>query len=494
MIEKEELNDKDLQRIYLQVNQEEDEETIDLLNVAGHMGKKKKLFGYMLMLAVCIGVIFGAVIVGFKALTGNSSYANAVISFSYDGIDQGQDPNGGALDVTKIKSTPIVSAALENLQMKDVDVEDVRSAMKITGVMPDSVKQEIAVINTVAEDAAEYYTNISDLDYFPSQYVVRLNKIKGLKAEQTSELLNAILSAYRDYFLETYANTDVLSLSTNVINYEDYDYLQAADMLTNQIDLMQNYVDARAEEAGTFRANSTGLSFGDLSNSIETIRTLDLGNFISYVQSRNLTKDAAIRVDYYQYQIEQYNLKLQEVQAQLSNVEKSITDYEKDPVIVMSNQDSVTTSEQKNAYYDELVKQKLELTEQIASINTSLNENYTRLNALADIVNGGSEEEIAHADTLLANLINTINSWGKLVQNTTEEYYNTSRFADAYQVSVPAQYTSTDGLMSVAKTMILCTGVLVLLVVLLWCYDGLKDEIKEQRKKKVKAPENKTEE
>lgn len=494
MIEKEELNDKDLQRIYLQVNQEEDEETIDLLNVAGRMGKKKKLFGYMLMLAVCIGVVLGAVIVGFKALTGNSSYANAVISFSYDGIDQGQDPNGGALDVTKIKSTPIVSAALENLQMKDVDVEDVRSAMKITGVMPDSVKQEIAVINTVAEDAAEYYTNISDLDYFPSQYVVRLNKIKGLKAEQTSELLNAILSAYRDYFLETYANTDVLSLSTNVINYEDYDYLQAADMLTNQIDLMQNYVDARAEEAGTFRANSTGLSFGDLSNSIETIRTLDLGNFISYVQSRNLTKDAAIRVDYYQYQIEQYNLKLQEVQAQLSNVEKSITDYEKDPVIVMSNQDSVTTSEQKNAYYDELVKQKLELTEQIASINTSLNENYTRLNALADIVNGGSEEEIAHADTLLANLINTINSWGKLVQNTTEEYYNTSRFADAYQVSVPAQYTSTDGLMSVAKTMLLCTGVLVLLVVLLWCYDGLKDEIKAQRKKKVKAPEDKTEE
>ena len=494
MIEKEELNDKDLQRIYLQVNQEDEEETIDLLNVAGRMGKKKKLFGYLLVLAICIGIILGAVVTGAKALTGSTSYANAVISFSYDGIDQGQDPNGGALDVTKIKSTPIISAALENLQMKDVDVEDVRSAMKITGVMPDSVKQEIAVINTVAEDAAEYYTNISDLDYFPSQYVVRLNKIKGLKAEQTTELLNAILSAYRDYFLETYANTDVLSLSTNVINYEDYDYLQAADMLTNQIDLMKNYVDARAEEAGTFRANSTGLSFGDLSNSIETVRTLDLGNFISYVQSRNLTKDAAIRVDYYQYQIEQYNLKLQEVQAQLSNVEKSIADYEKDPVIVMSNQDSVTTTEQKNAYYDELVKQKLQLTKQIASINTNLNENYTRLNALADIVNGGSEEEIAHADTLLANLINTINSWGELVQNTTEEYYNTSRYADAYQISVPAQYTSTGGLMSVAKTMILCTGVLVLLVVLLWCYVGLKDEIEAERKKKAKTPGNKTEE
>ena len=82
-----------------------------------------------------------------------------MISFSYDGIDQGQDPNGGALDVTKIKSTPIVSAALENLQMKDVDVEDVRSAMKITGVMPDSVKQEIAVINTVAEGTVQSGTD-----------------------------------------------------------------------------------------------------------------------------------------------------------------------------------------------------------------------------------------------------------------------------------------------------------------------------------------------
>lgn len=494
MIEKEELNDKDLQRIYLQVNQEEEEETIDLLNVAGRMGKKKKLFGYLFLLAVCAGVLLGAIVTGMKALTGSTSYASAVISFSYDGIDQGQDPNGGALDVTKLKSTPIVSAALESLQLKDVDVEGVRSALKITGVMPDSVKQEIAVINTVAEDAAEYYTNISDLDYFPSQYVVQLNKIKGLNGEKTNELLNAVLAAYRDYFLETYANTDVLSISTNVINYEDYDYLQAADMLSNQIDLMQNYVDARAEEAGAFRANSTGLSFGDLSNSISTIRTLDLGNFVSYVQSRNLIKDAAVRVDYYQYQIEQYNLELQEVQAQLSNVEKSIAEYEKDPVIVMSNQDSVTTTEQKNAYYDELVKQRLQLTKQIASINTSLNENYTRLNALADIANGGSEEELVHADTLLANLITTINSWAELVQNTTEEYYNTSRYADAYQISVPAQYTSTGGLMSVAKTMLLCIGVLVLLVALLWCYDGLKDEIRAERRKKAKAQGSRTEE
>ena len=493
MIEKEELNDKDLQRIYLQVNQEEEEDAVDLLNVAGRMGKKKKLFGYMLMLAICTGVVLGALVTGVKALLGSTSYASAVISFSYDGIDQGQDPNGGALDVTKIKSTPIVSAALDTLQMDKVDVEDVRSALKITGVIPDSVKQEIAVINTVAEDATEYYTNISDLDYFPSQYVVRLNKLKGVNGEKTNELLNAILAAYRDYFMDTYANTDVLSVSTGVLNYEDYDYLQAADMLSNQIDLMKNYVHARAEEAGAFRANSTGLSFGDLSSSIDTINTLDLGNFISYVQSRNLTKDAAVRVDYYQYQIEQYNLKLQEVQAQLSNVEKSIADYEKDPVIVMTNQDSVTTTEQKNAYYDELVKQKLTLTEQIASINTSLNENYTRLNALTDIVNGGSEEELAHADTLLANLIDTINSWTNLVQNTTEEYYNTSRYADAYQISVPAQYTSTGGLVSVAKTMVICVGVLVLLVVLLWGYDGLKEEIKAERKRKTKTTEKQTE-
>lgn len=184
MIEKEELNDKDLQRIYLQVNQEEEEDAVDLLNVAGRMGKKKKLFGYMLMLAICTGVVLGALVTGVKALLGSTSYASAVISFSYDGIDQGQDPNGGALDVTKIKSTPIVSAALETLQMDKVDVEDVRSALKITGVIPDSVKQEIAVINTVAEDATEYYTNISDLDYFPSQYVVRLNKLKSVNGER----------------------------------------------------------------------------------------------------------------------------------------------------------------------------------------------------------------------------------------------------------------------------------------------------------------------
>ena len=94
---------------------------------------------------------------------------------------------------------------------------------------------------------------------------------------------------------------------------------------------------------------------------------------------------------------------------------------------------------------------------------------------------------------MLANLIDTINSWTNLVQNTTEEYYNTSRYADAYQISVPAQYTSTGGLVSVAKTMVICVGVLVLLVVLLWGYDGLKEEIKAERKRKTKTTEKQTE-
>lgn len=79
MIEKEELNDKDLQRIYLQVNQEEEEDAVDLLNVAGRMGKKKKLFGYMLMLAICTGVVLGALVTGVKALLGSTSWYDVVI-------------------------------------------------------------------------------------------------------------------------------------------------------------------------------------------------------------------------------------------------------------------------------------------------------------------------------------------------------------------------------------------------------------------------------
>ena len=44
------------------------------------------------------------------------------------------------------------------------------------------------------------------------------------------------------YFLDTYANTEVLTVTSNLIDYKGYDYAEALDMLRTQIEIMMDYV------------------------------------------------------------------------------------------------------------------------------------------------------------------------------------------------------------------------------------------------------------
>ena len=470
--------------VILQVehNTGEDGETIDLLNVTERMKQKWKFYVYLLAAAVCTGFMIAIASLGIQGLFCEKSYAAAVINFSFDGIDEGKNPSGGIFDVTKLKSTAVINEALEELGWSEENVEEIRANLKIEGVIPDSVKQQIAVINTVAEDAAEYYATIQDLNYFPSQYTVTLQRCKGMNGNETRELLDAILIAYRKYFMDTYAGMTALGFATEVLDVKTYDYMQASDMIGNEIDVITDYVEAKAEEAPNFRANSTGLSFSDLASSIATVRRLDLSNFISFVQTNNLTRDAGVQIDYYNYQIKQYNLEIQELQTQRANVEKTIESYEKDPVIVMSNQESVTETAQRDEYYNNLLQQKLDLNKQISEINTSLNEAYDMVNALNASEQSLNEADYTYADALLDNLVLTVESWGKLVQETTEEYFETELYANAYRISIPAQYSAMGSLGELIKRMLLFGATAALLVVITWGMSGLKEEIIRERK------------
>lgn len=477
-----ERKSRDSQTIILKVDEGGEEDAIDLAGVMSNMGKRFRIFRHLLILAVCAGFLAAAVITLIQGSLGGKSYASAVVVFSFDGIEKGLDPNGGLFDVNQIKSTLVINHALEELSWTDRDVDEIRANIKLTGVIPDSVKQQIAVINTVAEDAAEYYTNIEDLDYFPSRYTVTLQRCRGMSGSETKELLDAILLSYRKYFMDSYADTSVLGTALSVMNIESYDYLQAADMIENEIDTMQAYVKAKQEEAPDFRANVTGLSFSDLAGSIDAIKQLDLNNFVSFVQSNNLTKDAGTQIDYYHYQIRQYELEIKELQSQLADVEKTIAGYEKDPVIIMSNQESVTQTEQKNEYYDELLEKKLELNSKISSLNTDMNKAYS----LAASLNSGDspavQEDYAYAESLLQGLLKTVETWSELVQKTAEEYYEAHLYAGAYRISIPAQYSAAGGLGELIKMMLVCGGIGALLVFAAWGMFGLKDEITRMRR------------
>jgi hypothetical protein len=478
----------DSKKIYLQVDNGDDNgEGIDLVNVVVNMGKRRKIYRYAFAIAVCVGLLAGGVKILIGQITKNNCYAKAVITLQYDGIEEGLDPNGASLDINKLKSPTVIESALNNLGMTDFGVEDIRSNISIEGVIPDDAVERITVINEMAASNASNYEKILDVSYFPSQYVVYLKQQKGMLSSQTKEILNAVIDSYRQYFFDTYANTEVLAVTANLYDYDNYDYTESVDMIESQIEIIQNYVAERKEQAPDFRASSTGLSFGDISTSLDSIEQVDLPNLSSYIENTSLTKDREKLIQYYNYQIKQYNMKLSEAESNLNTVQSTIDSYEKNPIVIVSSQESTQQITQNSAYYDELVQQKLDISMEVASIKTKLGELTELLEALGSQETKNTQEQYDYANKKLESITGTLANWIDLVEETTDEYYNTTLFSNAVKLSVPAQYESAGGWASILKTTAVCVAALVFIVFMVWCFDGLRMEIVLMRNKNKKG-------
>ncbi|MCM1048329.1 MAG: hypothetical protein NC433_07885 [Clostridiales bacterium] len=472
-------------KIYLKVDNLDDEaDELDVVNVVVNMAKRRRLYCYLFVIAGCIGVIIGLFMVIAGQITGKSSYAQAVITFQYEGIEEGLDPNGSSFDINKIKSPTVIEAALNNLEIEGVSVENVRRNISIEGVIPEDAVERITVINQMAEKDATQYEKILDVTYFPAQYVISLYQIKGISGTETRDILNALLESYKTYFLETYANTEVLTVTSNLIEYKDYDYAESVDMLQSQMDIMLTYVQERQEQAPDFRSVNTGLSFGDIVTSLETIENVDMANLSSYIETNTLTKDKERQVEYYAYRIKKDNMELSSLQQQLAATQETIDTYEKDPVVIVSSQETTQEIKQNSEYYDQLIERKIELTDQIATINTEINDMYTQFNTIIESSKTNTQSEYDRADEMLERLTVKLSEWTQLIEDTTEEYYSTTLFSNAVKIAVPAQFHTAGGIIAVAKKMLIGVGAMILLVALVWGVDGLRIELAAIRSKK----------
>jgi hypothetical protein len=75
----------------------------------------------------------------------------------------------------------------------------------------------------------------------------------------------------------------------------------------------------------------------------------------------------------------------------------------------------------------------------------------------------------------------------ELTKETTEEYYNTTLMANAVKVATTAQYVTVSNSVSmktILKTVGIFVAIMVFVVFMVWCFDGLRIEIILTRNKK----------
>ena len=435
-------NDKNLN---ITINNPRDEERI-LLSLSTLSRKFKKYFGIWLVVAV----VFIVAAFGYSGVTTHvkKDPLNALISFSYSGIERGLDPNGMKFDVNVIKSPAVIESALTELDMDLSLLEGIRKGITFEGQRPRDAIDRLTVYEGVLAKSGdiEAAEKMLETSYYPTQFKVYFDyNGLGIKDDEAVAFFNEMLNNYNDFFYESYGYNENLGSAVTAISYADYDYAEAIDVFENSLNTLKRYVQELAQADQTrFRSTVTGYTFDDLYSALDTVKNIDLDIITSYVVVNNLTKDKEGTLAYYEHRIKTLVRQRDSYEEELKAYEEAIKAYEKDQVIVYGGVEETNTQTSiASEQYDHMFAQKNNISVSLANVKQQINYYKDRQQSLKNNSSSSKamkervEEDLAALDVKIKGLV-------QLVYDTSEDYYKNVTFRNAYNVLVPAADTASN--------------------------------------------------
>lgn len=475
---------------YLNVTLKNDQDDKDevVISITAILAKLRKYLAIWLSVTIIVSILS---ILGLGVMNAEEhKEVQSLVSFTFDGIERGKDPNGNKFDVNSLKNPQVIEAALTECGYPLELLEPVRRNIKIEGIIPQDAIERITAYKTIYEaesgsSSLAAVESMLDVSYYPTQYKVYFNYSNcDFSGSDAAQLLNSMLEAYNSYFLDKYGYNEAFGSAITAIDYNDYDYAEALDVFTDTMSSLKSYVNGLANaDTIRFRSSVTGLTFSDLSKTISTLQDIDIDVLASYIDFFNVTKDREKLLTYYQYRIEA--LQRQEVvhREVLATVIDSINTYQKNTVMIFGNgNDSIdTTAQEASAEYDRLFNQRISVQNDLSNTVQRIDYYQKRIERLTTTpVADATKREKVEADLAIIN--EKLNILLEEVNLTANEYYENVIYAKSYNVLVPASVSSTSVVKNAIKDSLLYVVIIdALLFVIYFGYSFVRAIVDENK-------------
>ena len=476
----------DSKKIDLYINNERDEEQgISIMNVFSTLGKRFRIFGYVILIGLLVGLLVPTLIYTFKT---KKDSAIAVIGLDYPNAEVGLAPDGSKLDISYLKSSYVVENALKKVTLsKSVTTAQVQTNLKIEGILTDETKQKLDILQDLKDAKNNDYSKIlQNLELkYRAQYVVSIgnvfkdgNREFTVPSEDLSKLLNAITASYSDYFIETYQDIRLPSNQLSSLNVEALDYLDILDEISDTLFNLEDYCYNNANILPGFRSAS-GISFKDLASQIATFRNGQIDYIYSYVYLNNVSKDKELQITKYQYMKRLAEFDLAEITVNINDLQSAITNYQFSITKVPApDGTSWTEIKVKDDQYNTLVNRLTVLNEQ----KSSLEERIALLEDRISRLEGpdATEEQKSNAELYVTGALNTANNMYDLVSKNSQELFASNAYHNKYMHFIITSETEkfSDNL----KLFLIGIGAGLGLGLVMWVADAFIIEFKNVKK------------
>ena len=446
---------------------------IDLMSVFGLMKRRLRLYAWLIILFMVVGVCAPLLRYQFRD---NSFRVASVVTFDYDVLDTTNPlitptpkpvedltaPDGTELDVSMLTSSYVLSEALRGVTLsEEITVAQLKNNISIERMLTeDSRRQQEVAKQMLTDRNSAAYTQLQSIKLtYVNQVIVSLtngfeegdNKIY-LPDDELRLLLDRVTAAYNDYLAMTYADLKIPGDEISVIDTENLDIMESVDSLRQALTNLYDYCDSKTDEIKAYRSFRDGRSLEDLMQVLQTARDVNVEYLYSYISASSVAVDRDAMIAKYRYQLREAQTKLDTVNEQIATTADILKNYKHDQIYVEQQEgDSSKSTKITTEYYNNLILQQAANYENANKLEISIEELKVKIESLQS---ENASANTAKAKEELAAAISVCHDIYLQICEQMEEIYGSS-FYTTYAIRSAAQGKEDGFLSANLKKMIL---------------------------------------
>lgn len=390
-----------------------------------------------------------AAILYFSATPFLNASTTTRIVFSFSGYEKGLYPDRSKFQADDLRAPEIIAEALkrQGLNASEESQSTVRSALTIEAIIPPFVIKERDRLRLAGQTVPLFV---------PDEYQITLSLPRkfALSSRQREQLLNEIVSAYRDRFQRTYTQIP-LAFGDAFETLKGADFFEYELILNQEVQAIIAYLNQQVEAAKAFRSQSTNLSFSDLVKQTQVFAQIRLNETLGLIRQNGLSKNretAMVKMDYYLRTLEdQANKAVEEekvVQDLLTKTQQRGQEYvlgvksqanqprQETPLLDQGLIDSLLA----NDAYNFLIRQALEAGLKVKRIQAERAILMERRKSMESFLKGNVVDQSLIVAQVNDSMVEMQTAYRSLISNIRKTHadYERQQFADAVQMSMQA--------------------------------------------------------
>jgi len=360
--------------------------------------------------------------------------------------------------------------------------------MRIGAVTSHAALEEILQIRDSAARLPERLIYVGEVPNYPTEYVVYLYRggaLSDLEDQEISDLLDAIIRSYVDFFVETYHPFRLMELTLNTFDPDEYDYMEIVRVFNIAANNMLSTVARFSNAAPNFRSPTTQLTFGDIGAQVDLLRMLDITRVGAVVNASNMSRNRQRMISIMEYNLARMERDMGWARANAADLMLLVELYELEQWFFTQafnyrDLDRMTHF-RSSELYDYMFNEIMYYMIMANTLEADIAFYRRQLESMRAAQTPADPRDILFVEGVIPQILDALQHWETMITQTTEDFIALEVYREGVQVLRPAIFRSTLNAHFRQMAMIVAASIVVGLFVgvLVALYQG---EVRDRRK------------